>query len=63
MYTIQVCWSDGYIANEWVSDQDTEDGAIQEAKKELQSPIFEGDYVRILTIDCELVWDSRKEKS
>jgi hypothetical protein len=63
MFTIQVCWSDGHIANEWVSDKDTEEEVIQEGKRELRSPIFEGDYVRILTIDCELVWDSRKEES
>lgn len=63
MFTIQVCWSDGRIFNEWLSDSDDSKGAIQEAKEEMAWPAFEGDYVRILDGDCELVWDSRKESN
>lgn len=60
MYTIQVCWSNGRIYNEWLSDKTTSEGAIQEAKEEMKWPAFEGDYVRILDEHCEEVWDSRK---
>lgn len=59
MFTIQVCWSNGTIHNEWLSDKDTKEAAIQEAREEMRWPAFEGDYVRILDADCELVWDSR----
>ena len=37
--------------------------ARAEAKKLLRSPHFEGDYVRIITRDGELVWDSQEEAS
>ena len=38
-----------------------EDVAIAEAKKLARDPTFEGDYVRVITRDGELVWDSRKQ--
>jgi hypothetical protein len=38
---------------------DDEETALKEAKKLLRKPWFEGDYVRIITRDGELVWDSR----
>jgi hypothetical protein len=38
---------------------DDEQTALDEAKKLLKSSHFEGDYVRVLTRDGELVWDSR----
>lgn len=40
---------------------DDEDVARSEAAKLARSPYFEGDYVRIITRDGELVWDSRGE--
>jgi hypothetical protein len=41
---------------------DDEETALKEAKKLLREPWFEGDYVRIITRDGELVWDSRGGK-
>lgn len=38
---------------------DDEQTALDEAKKLSRSPYFEGDYVRVITHDGELVWDSR----
>ena len=38
---------------------DDEAVALDEAKKLLRAPWFEGDYVRVITRDGELVWDSR----
>ncbi len=38
-----------------------EDVALAEAKKLLRSSHFQGDYVRVITRDGELVWDSRGE--
>lgn len=38
---------------------DDEETAIREAEKLLRLPYFEGDYVRVITRDGELVWDSR----
>ena len=60
MLVIQVLWSDGFIHNEWNSDKEYE-RAIQEARDHLQDPTFEGDYMRIITSDGELVWDSRNQ--
>lgn len=36
-----------------------EEAAIRAAKKLLRDPMFEGDYVTVITRDGELVWDSR----
>ena len=56
-YVIQGAWSDGRITESFGFDD--EDTARSEAWKLSKSPYFEGDYVRIITRDGELVWDSR----
>jgi hypothetical protein len=38
---------------------DDEETALREAEKLLREPWFEGDYVRVITRDGQLVWDSR----
>lgn len=60
-YFIQECWSDGHIYQEqqWPG---TEEKAIAEARGVLKDPCFQADYVRVLTLDCELVWDSRESE-
>ena len=49
--------SGAYLSGEFGFDE--EDVALAEAKKLLRSSHFQGDYVRVITRDGELVWDSR----
>jgi hypothetical protein len=56
-YVIQGAYSDGRIMESFGFDD--EDTARSEAWKLSKSPYFEGDHVRIITRDGELVWDSR----
>lgn len=56
-YVIQGAYSDGRITESFGFDD--EDTARSEAWKLSKSPYFEGDHVRIITRDGELVWDSR----
>ena len=60
-YIIQGLYSGsgGYLAGSSFGF-DEEDVALDEAKKLLRSSHFEGDYVRVITRDGELVWDSRR---
>jgi hypothetical protein len=58
-YVIQGAYSDGRITESFGFDD--EDTARSEAWKLSKSPYFEGDYVRIITRDGEIVWDSRGE--
>lgn len=57
-YVIQGIYRGGSISDNFGG---VDDGkiAIDEAKKFSTSPFFEGDYVRVITRDGELVWDSR----
>jgi hypothetical protein len=59
-YIIQGLYSgpEAYLAGREFGFDD-EQTALDEAKKLSRSPHFEGDYVRVLTRDGELVWDSR----
>jgi len=60
-YIIQGLYNDSYGAGSSFG-YDDEETAINEAKKLSRSPYFEGDYVRIITRDGDLVWDSRNVK-
>lgn len=57
-YYVQGSYSDGRICFE--SDCDDEAQAIAQAKKLFIAPWFEGDSVRVLTIDGELVHESSR---
>lgn len=60
-YIIQGIMSGILICNEFsLAD---EGDARREAHKLLNDATFEGDSVRIITRDGELVWDSKDEKS
>ena len=58
-YVIQGCYhgDNATIAETDGSDAETE--AVSMARKMLKDPAFEGDYVRVITRDGELVYDSR----
>lgn len=56
-YVVQGLYKGGVISDSF--GYDDEDTARSEAWKLFKSPYFEGDYVRIITRDGELVWDSR----
>ena len=57
-YIIQGFYNDDdRVINGW--GYDDEEITLREAKKLLREPWFEGDYVRIITRDGDLVWDSR----
>ncbi len=59
-YIIQGIQSGAFILFE---DSRADEGeAKKEARKLLKDPTFEGDSVRIITVDGELVWDSNNEK-
>lgn len=58
-YVVQGLWSDSRIACE--DGDDDEAKARTKAARMLKDPTFEGDYVRIITRDGDLVWDSREE--
>jgi hypothetical protein len=57
-YVIQGIYKNGYISDNF-GGYDDEETALAEAAKFARSPFFEGDYVRIITRDGDLVWDSR----
>lgn len=52
-YVVQELWSDGTIVVE--TDEETESEARATAQKMFDDPTREGDSVRIITIDGELV--------
>ena len=58
-YVIQGLYSNGYLAGSSFG-YDDEATAIREAEKLARSSYFEGDYVRIITRDGELVWSSQE---
>lgn len=74
-YLVQGCWRDGRVLCEWEVDNPTleeypfsafdpniwEKKAIDHARIFAEEPTFEGDYVRVITGDGELVWDSRED--
>lgn len=61
-YIVQGCYSgeSGIICESAGSDSESE--AVELARDMLKSPIFQGDYVRVITRDGELVYDSRLYK-
>lgn len=61
-YVIQGYYADSGMSTRDEFGYDDEETALREAKKMLRSSLFEGDHVRVITRDGELVWDSRKEK-
>jgi hypothetical protein len=58
-YVVQGSWSDGRISEEF--GMNDEKAAVAAAKKLLKDPTFEGDSVRVITRDGELVWSSKPE--
>lgn len=58
-YVVQGLYFDSTLSRE--DGSDNEDEAVTIAKTMVKDPTFEGDYVRIITRDGELVWDSRAE--
>lgn len=58
-YVVQGTWSDDRISESFGLDD--EEAAITAAKKLLRDPTFEGDSVRVITRDGELVWSSESE--
>lgn len=62
MYRIQGMYSDGSFVPGWQDESEASEFAVIEAaKKMLNDLCFEGDSVRVITVDGELVWDSSKE--
>lgn len=59
-FIIQGIMSDVLICNEF--SRADEEVARREARALLNDATFEGDSVRIITRDGELVWDSQNEK-
>lgn len=59
-YVIQGLWSDNGLVCE--ENEDVEEVAISKAKRLLADPTFEGESVRVITSDGELVWDSEEGK-
>jgi len=57
MYVVQGLWSDGRVCDEFNCED--EDTAQCLAADLIISPIFEAHSVRIITVDGEMVWDSR----
>ena len=55
MLIIQGFWSEGRIATEFETEV-SQTVAMRQAKRLLVSPYFEGDSVRVITGDGELVW-------
>lgn len=60
MYVIQGIMSGSFICDEFSMDDEGE--ARTAADELLKSNIFEGDSVRIITRDGELVWDSNQKE-
>lgn len=57
-YVIQGYYSESGMLTGGEYGYDSEKIAVAEAKKMSKSPYFEGDHVRVITRDGELVWDS-----
>jgi len=55
-YVVQGAWSDGRISETFSLND--EKAAVSAAQKLLRDPTFEGDNVRVITRDGELVWSS-----
>jgi hypothetical protein len=53
-YVVQGMWRGGRLSDEFGFDDEAV--AVSEAKRLLRSPHFEGDVVRVITRDGELVW-------
>ncbi len=56
MYVIQGIMSGVLLCHE--DSRDTAVEAIMEARSVLKNPTFEGESVRVITLEGELVWDS-----
>ena len=57
LFYVQGAYSDGTISHEQtVEDEET---SLRRASSLMTDPCFEGDFVRVITNDGELVWDSR----
>jgi hypothetical protein len=56
-FVVQGCYEDGTVCHTDGSDDKEE--AIRAAKAVTTSSLFEGKYVRVITRDGELAWDSR----
>lgn len=65
MYHIQAMYSDGSFVTGWQYDSEAESDSavIDEARKVAADRFFEGDSVRVITGDSELVWDSSEDKA
>lgn len=75
-YFVQGCWNNGILACEERVDNPTpedsplsltdlyawEKKALRIARALVADNTFEGDYVRVITSDGELIWDSRKDE-
>lgn len=61
MYIIQGIMSGAFITEELSVDDEQQARTI--GKGMLNNPTFEGDSVRIITRDGELVWDSKEDKN
>jgi hypothetical protein len=59
-YIVQGYWSDGRVS--FTASYDDEAEALREAEKLKRSPWFEGDRVRVITRDGELVRQSKNKK-
>ncbi len=59
MYIIQGIMSGAFITEELSVDDETQARLL--GKGMLKSPTFEGDSVRIITRDGEMVWDSKDQ--
>lgn len=62
MFFVQACYTDGRIISEEFKEC-SESDAVEFAKAELKHPTSEAEYTRVLTIDCELVYDSREDQT
>lgn len=58
-YIVQGAWGDDRISESF--SMNDEEAAVAAAKKLLRDPTFEGDSVRVITRDGELVWSSEEE--
>jgi hypothetical protein len=61
-FVIQGLYDDGTLVSGYEYGYDDEDTAIREAEKLARSRDFEGDYVRVITRDGDLVWQSKKPR-
>lgn len=61
-FIIQGIYDDGTLVSGYEYGYDDEATAIREAQRLARSYEFEGDYVRVITRDGDLVWDSRRSR-